>query len=335
MRQAVNDPYPLVQADALAGLAALGDPAAGELARTWLLHYNSGLRAAAIDALGILKAQDCVEPLIAMLTDPNGSVRCSAARALGEIGDPRAVAPLLELLKYEYAPAIRTEVVTALGQFDNPQVTDTLLAMLPEDETWQVQYKIFRALSARHDPRVIPPLIERMSLRAIDLLGEIGEPAYEPLMGLLNKPDPVLRSYAAKALGLIGDRRAAPALIAELAKDNTGYEGMQWNIEKALGQLKAQQAVDPLLALLAKHPSPTECSTLIEALGEIGDPQAEAAILPFLPDDDCRLAAVIALGKLRSRRAVEPLQAMLKTEEDHEVRAAIEKALAMIKEEAN
>ena len=42
-----------------------------------------------------------MEPLIAALKDENPGVRTEAAKALGEIGDARAVQPLIEALKAE------------------------------------------------------------------------------------------------------------------------------------------------------------------------------------------------------------------------------------------
>jgi HEAT repeat protein len=42
-----------------------------------------------------------VEPLIAALKDENSDVRQAAAKALGKIGDPRAVEPLIAALSDE------------------------------------------------------------------------------------------------------------------------------------------------------------------------------------------------------------------------------------------
>ena len=55
---------------------------------------DSDAREAAADALGEIGDPKAVEPLIAALKDPDDDVREAAAEALGRIGDPRAVDPL-------------------------------------------------------------------------------------------------------------------------------------------------------------------------------------------------------------------------------------------------
>ena len=45
--------------------------------------------------------EPAIDPLILALNDSNSSVRCYAADALGEIGDPRAVDPLNDALEDE------------------------------------------------------------------------------------------------------------------------------------------------------------------------------------------------------------------------------------------
>ena len=55
---------------------------------------NPFLANRAARALGDLRDERAIEPLIGALEDQNDDVRCQAARALGEIGDPRAKEPL-------------------------------------------------------------------------------------------------------------------------------------------------------------------------------------------------------------------------------------------------
>ena len=59
-------------------------------------------------------AKKDVEGLIKALKHKNWVVRCDAAGTLGNIGDARAVGPLLEVLK-DGDWAVRKEVVEALG----------------------------------------------------------------------------------------------------------------------------------------------------------------------------------------------------------------------------
>ena len=75
--------------------------------------FHEDVRRLAAGALGELGDARAVEPLIAALKDESEVVRWSAARTLGELGNARAVEPLKELLGDEDA-AVRTAAAEAL-----------------------------------------------------------------------------------------------------------------------------------------------------------------------------------------------------------------------------
>src|SRR5512137_1023991 len=66
-----------------------------------LKDNNLNFRVRAAEALGELGDPAAVEPLIEALRDPFIDVQWLAAKSLGKIGDLRAVAHLLEALKSE------------------------------------------------------------------------------------------------------------------------------------------------------------------------------------------------------------------------------------------
>ena len=78
-------------------------------------------------------------------------------------------------------------------------------------------------------------------------LGEIGEPAVEPLIKLLRDEDDYVNYYAAKALGKIGDARAVEPIIRALSDDD-------WKVRRsaaeALGKIGALRAIEPLITAL-------------------------------------------------------------------------------------
>jgi HEAT repeat protein len=91
------------------------------------LQYEDGdpreqarIRAQAARALGEIGEPETVQPLLGALDDESGLVRCSAARALGAIGDDRAAEPLITALQ-DRDGAVRREAVRALGRIGSSQ----------------------------------------------------------------------------------------------------------------------------------------------------------------------------------------------------------------------
>ncbi len=76
---------------------------------------DSGRRAIAASSLGATRFQHTasVEPLIQALQDEAFEVRVNAAKALGRIGDRRAIDPLQELLR-DNQSSVRDEAAAAL-----------------------------------------------------------------------------------------------------------------------------------------------------------------------------------------------------------------------------
>jgi HEAT repeat protein len=72
-----------------------------------------------------------VEELIDLLDDTDRDVRREAARALGQIGDPRAVPALIEKARDDVA-GIELDAVEALGRMSTPESTQFLVRMLED-----------------------------------------------------------------------------------------------------------------------------------------------------------------------------------------------------------
>ena len=79
---------------------------------------NAGVRWAAVRSLGAIKdAKAAVIPLISLLDEEKekeSNIRDWAAWALGEIGDKRAIKPLINALKKDKSPDVRQEAELAL-----------------------------------------------------------------------------------------------------------------------------------------------------------------------------------------------------------------------------
>lgn len=181
-----------------------------------------GVRQVVIGALGAIGDETAFEPLIdvlkgkehfSKLTIPaynvyifsqaedkskavNGFIRSETARALGNLGDLRAVGPLIDALNDYYAKGAAVEALAKLGAL---QAIEPIIRYFKNG--------VLRYASVA------------------TILGNFGDrQAVEPLIEALKSKDESLRFYAAKALGKLGDPKALPALELMLQND-TGYNG--------------------------------------------------------------------------------------------------------------
>jgi serine/threonine protein kinase len=183
---------------------------------------------------------------------------------------------------------------------------------LLKDENEMVRLDAVRMLRFSHDPRALPALVEAMmdtSLKvkaeAVQAIVNRGEQASGLVISLLNdaidEGDLMTARYAAKALGLIGDRSISSVLIELLKSEDTFVAG---EAALALGRLQEQKAVPALIELL-EAPSGNLRFAVAEALGHICDPRARDPLQNKLKDEDegVRAKARWALSRLKQRCA--------------------------------
>jgi HEAT repeat protein len=99
---------------------------------------DSEARCDAITALLFLDAQRAVEPVAAMLSDPDTTVRWHACGCLHDFGDERAVPALCEVLKRDPDPQVRGTAAYALGGIGSPAAIPSLLAALGSDNEYDI-----------------------------------------------------------------------------------------------------------------------------------------------------------------------------------------------------
>lgn len=139
-----------------------------------------------------------------------------------------------------------------------------------------------------------------------------------------------VRSYAAEALGEVGDAQAILPLINAL--EDTDSTVRRFAIS-SLGHLRDLRAIDALIPFLADQEADMRCAAVI-ALGEIGDPRAVNALIGMLEDSDRAVcaAAVVALGRIGDSRAIEPLHALEHTTTSEWIRRYVSETLHQIDE---
>ena len=245
------------------------------------------------------------------LTDPDDATREEAAQALIKLADPAATDALIEALQDDYW-SVRMYAGHALAKIGGSRVVEALIPMLGDS-------------------------IKECRDGTVDDFAAIGAAAGERLVAALRDERWRVREGAAKALGLIKDRRAVDGLIAAL-RDRDG--SVRTIAAEALGRIGDPKAIKGLMALFKDTSKLVRVAATI-ALTQIGEPTVEP-LIEGLKDENfqVRLHSVQALGGITSdyptgrswlqdSRPVPPLIALLK-DKDRAVREDAAIALGMI-----
>jgi len=281
-----------------------------------LLNVNSveKLRQDAAQALGQIGDSRAVEPLIVALADKNAEGRRRAAEALGRIGDDRAVEPLIVALA-DMNGDVHISAAVALGRIGDDRAVDSLIRNIEGVDGVPWKLGIREALVKIGAPAVEPLIValadkdmnRKVRRRAAEALGRIGDDrAVEPLIVALADMNDEDRQWAANALGRIGDDRAVEPLIVALADKNEDSIAPMM-VAWALGQIGDDRAVDSLIRNIeGRHRVWNE--GIREALVKIGAPAVEPLIVALADKNaEGRRRAAEALGRIGDDRAVEPL----------------------------
>lgn len=194
-----------------------------------LTSPNAKIRFFAAQKLGEIKAIPAVGALIKQLNDKDWLARKSAVVALGELGDPSAVAPLGALLK-DRTTYIDWIAVRALVKIGKPSIS-VLLENIRNAETQTAMAAVW-GLGEIGDSTAATSMAEllkdrqgdfQVRRRSIDSLGKLGgDAAIDALVTTLQ--DRNLRTLAANQLGKFNNPRAIQGLQEALDKEKTASE---------------------------------------------------------------------------------------------------------------
>lgn len=210
------------------------------------------------------------EEMLGLLSASEAAQRMLAARAFCEIEDPRAVEPLLGLLR-DICPLVRVSAAYALGRNPAAEAVASLVEQYNCDWNGYVRKGIVWALGNCRDRRSIPPLVKALTtdipavrLWAASALAQLSQLEYEAILSAVAPVIEVLRQ----------DKIAA----------------VRSNCAWTLGQLCRELPNNVVYA--------TAVDALIEALVE--DPDVGVT-------DDAK-AALLRLGDARGLQTIEELE---------------------------
>jgi HEAT repeat protein len=132
-------------------ITILGKMGATEAVETLLEYVDAdsdpALQKVTFRALGEIGDERAVGPLADKLLMDNETVRPKAARALGLIGDTRAIKPLSEALKADENEVVRAQAAWALRQIGTKRALEAVVDH-GSDETFIVQTELEKARDA-------------------------------------------------------------------------------------------------------------------------------------------------------------------------------------------
>lgn len=101
---------------------------------------------------------DEVDDMIAELKNSEEDVREEAAERLGQLGDPRAVPPLIQALRDSEDDVVE-KAAESLGQLGDADAVEPLMdAFNSHQMDWGIRVKTAKAMEMIGDPRALPTL---------------------------------------------------------------------------------------------------------------------------------------------------------------------------------
>ncbi|MFA6318140.1 MAG: HEAT repeat domain-containing protein [Elusimicrobiota bacterium] len=247
-----------------------------------------------------------------------------------------ALPGLIDLLNDKTFPK-RWWVAHALGLMGDPAVVPPLLAALAEDSEispWAVW-----ALADLRDPRAVAPLTAALASKSVEtreraaqalaVFGNSG--SVEPLCGLLLRdPSWYVRCKAADALAMLKAAAAVPALTKALETDMEDWENVVDSAASALADIDAPLSLKPLVAALGRPRLQGSHDSLVFSIARLCR-HDQASVVAGLesPSEEVRWGAAEALAASGDAAAVPPLLEHLKDPSRH-VRGAARDTLKAI-----
>ena len=286
------------------------------------------------------------EKLLKALKSNKGSTRVAAVMALGEMREEAAVDPIIGILTRDYPPA-QASAAIALGKIGDERAVEVLRKEMKDNDNEYVKSGSAIALARIGDEDSVPHLINRLRDPRIKVkssaalaLGKIGnETAVKPLIEILEtgkssegkknssvNANADVRKSAVLALGEIGNTDATESLIGILTDKEEELE-VRTAAALALGNIEDPKAVEALKKVFDDNNMDTNIrNAAFLALSKTGDQETARMLVGKLGDQEfgnVAREALIDMGEM----AVDPLIENLKTE-DHKLKA--ETALILI-----
>ncbi len=193
---------------------------------------------AALAALGMIGHPDALAPLLAVLRAPDAAQRREALRALGERGSSDAVPALHSVATTDTAEAVAQEAIQSLGKLASPEAVAALIELCQEPTR---QAQAVAALAGLGEEQVawvaqgmehLHPGVREAIVAALARMKRSA--AAEHLVRALHDQESTVRLAAVKALAQLGSRSATIKLESLATQDpNPAVRRLaQWALQR-------------------------------------------------------------------------------------------------------
>jgi len=292
-------------------------------------------REEALYALGELGDMRAVEPLIDVLEDPSIRVRKGAAVALGWLKDKRAVDPLLKYLKTAQASEF-SSITYALSELQDKKAVEPMIQLALESESQQIRKPCIRALGKMDDKRAIIPLIEIITneKEAVDfqtftkeiLDRMLDDEGINMLIKAFDYPYEAVKWFASRKLRDLSDKSFE--LLVHAIKEGSG-DIRKYSII-TVAEIENSKNIDFLNQFINDNQLKYYAAVALSR----GDTQVVNILIEGLkhPSTWVREHSALALGRTKDKKGFGVLIAALK-DPRREVRAAAATALGELRDE--
>jgi HEAT repeat protein len=289
----------------------------------WSAHADDNVAVAALEALGRIGGPASIDPLLVAVRTQNFFRTFPAIAVLGESGDPRAVAPLIDLLR---EPHYTAEAASALGRSGQLGAVAPLARLLvdADDAVVRAAARALTELRARNvahfgDPGALAAAFQAASadvaaagrlrgalqganagdsVALATVLGWLHDEAGVAALIALLDVDPASAALACGGLRSIG-QAAEPAIRAAIRTGDSARRAY------LLPLLAARRSVVGELIACLDDADPSVRAQACASLGRIGDPAVVGPLFALVADPDARVsqAAIAAVQSLGSEEA--------------------------------
>ena len=257
-------------------------------------HGTARLWAARI--LAATRDPAAVEALLDALRDRHDLVRVASADALGNIGDPRALAPLMQAALRDPAPVVRSQAAMASAQLSAADAGNVLVSAL-RDPDYATRLRALEAFESMQLADLAPletalgddnAEVQRRAALALERSGYL-----ERLVEQLASFERSVRVAAYAKLLQLGRAGLTDSITGRLRHERME---VRVSIARACAELRAERAGPDLIAALEDPAWPVRAAAC-EAIEQLQTKGAARALLGLLadPEESVREAAASAL----------------------------------------